>query len=154
MRGARKQTAIDAIVVRRVLEPDVLDPISAAPALRGRVLPAVLLAIVFQQVGGVGLSEKLGGTLGLDRSTWQHRDGRCAVVDALSENFREFLFVLAFQQCSKVLEAFGVRRSGWLEAGAAQLTGARKMNAIRGKAVPEQRHAHALSCLVVIEHGE
>ena len=109
MRGARKQTAIDAIVVRRVLEPDVLDPISAAPALRGRVLPTVLLAIVFQQVGGVGLSEKLGGTLGLDRTAWKHGNSRGSVVDPLGKNFREFPLVLAPQQCSKVLEAFGVR---------------------------------------------
>jgi len=97
VRGARKQTAVDAIVLRRVLEPDVLDPVGPTPTLRSRVLPTVLRAIVLHHVCGVGLLEKLGGTLGLDRSTWQHRDGRCAVVDALSENFREFLFVLAFQ---------------------------------------------------------
>ncbi len=88
MRGARKQTAIDAIVVRRVLEPDVLDPISAAPALGGRVFPTVLLAIVFQQVGGVSLFEKLGGTFGLDRSAWKHGNSRGSAVDPLGENFR------------------------------------------------------------------
>jgi hypothetical protein len=102
----------------------------------------------------VGLPEKLGRTLGLNRSTRKHGDGRGAIVDALGENFGKFLLVLAFQQGSKVLEAFGVHRGGWLEAGAAQLTGAREMNAIRGKAIPDQRHAHAISFLVVIEHGE
>jgi hypothetical protein len=46
VRCARKQTAIDAIVVGRVLEPDVLNPISPTSTLGGRVLPTVFRAVV------------------------------------------------------------------------------------------------------------
>ena len=73
-------SAIDAIVVGRMLEPDVLNPISPATPLRSGMLPTMLGAIVLHHFCRVGLLEKLGCTLGLNRSTRKHGDGRGARV--------------------------------------------------------------------------
>jgi hypothetical protein len=112
----------------------------------------VFRAIVLHHVCRVGLLEKLGCTFRLNRSTRKHSNGRCAAVDAVGEKFGELLLVLASQQCSKVLDAFGMRRISRLDAGAAELAGGREMDAIGREAIADQHHAHAISCIVVVEH--
>ena len=94
VRAAREQTAVDAIRVGRVLEPDVLNPV--ALMLGSRVLPSVVREIVSHHICRLSLLKNLGRTCRLDRTTRKHGNSRCAVLDALGENFRVVPLVLAF----------------------------------------------------------
>jgi hypothetical protein len=70
------------------------------------------------------------------------------------ECFPVVLLVLARQQCAKVLDAFVVKRSGWLEAGSAEVARRGEVYSIRREAVSDQHRAHLLSGGVVLENGE
>src|ERR1700730_18999237 len=94
VRAAREQTAVDAIRVGRVLEPDVLNPV--AFMLGSRVLPSVVREIVSHHVCRMSLLKNLGRTCGLDRTTRKHGNSRCSVLDTLGENCGVLPIVLAF----------------------------------------------------------
>jgi hypothetical protein len=150
--GVLEDAAIDAVGFVRVLDPEVLDPRLLVRG--GCMLPFLTLYIVSQNIQRSGALEDLRRARCFASAARMDRDGGDALINSVREQVGASSLVLATEQRAKVQDEFLVECGGRLETGLARLATSRDRDPIGGKSVPNQIDAHAVGCIVVVEHSE